>query len=40
MQFSQAYYGKVGVDEEIEFLHNSTLEDDLQIARAIEWLNE
>jgi len=34
------YEGKVGVDEKIEFQHNVNLENDNQINRAKEWLNE
>ena len=34
------YNGKVGVDEKIEFQHNVNLENDNQIKRAKQWLNE
>lgn len=34
------YHNKVKVDELIEFQHNTTLKDDNQVNRAIEWLNE
>ncbi len=34
------YNQNVPVDEFIEFQHNTTLENDLQIERAIEWLKE
>ena len=32
------YDNRVGVDENIEFQHNLTLENDNQIKRAKEWL--
>lgn len=34
------YDGKVGVDEKIEFQHYVNLENDNQVSRAKEWLNE
>ena len=34
------YHNKVKVDELIEFQHNTTLEDDNQVNRAVKWLNE
>lgn len=34
------YETKVGVDEHIDFQHVVEMKDDLQIRRAIEWLNE
>lgn len=36
----KVYHEKVGVDEHIEFQHNTSLTGDQQVEQAIEWLNE
>lgn len=36
----EVYYGEVGVDEHMEFQHNTLIQGDKQVARAIEWLDE